>query len=316
MIARRPEDASAAGPVRVLVTGWPSFLHGEATAGDVLSMQRVRMGLDEAGVACEMAWSPMFVPGALTLEDADPDRYTHVVFACGPAHGQQLRWLHQRFATCRRIAVGVTVVDPSDAAVTGFDVVLARDIAARAGHRDLASTVDTSPVPVVGVILAPGQPEYGERRRHQAAHQRLEAWLSDQDCARVAVDTRLDPRHWRSCATPDQLDSLLRRLDAVVTTRLHGLVLALRHGVPALAVDPVAGGGKVSAQAHAWSWPALVAAESVVADSVEVRRWWRWCLSAPGRRLAAERAAGVGDHPEELVDELLAALGTVAPVGR
>lgn len=39
---------------------------------------------------------------------------------------------------------------------------------------------------------------------------------------------------------------MLRRLDVVVTTRLHGLVLALKNGVPALAVDPVAaapGGG-------------------------------------------------------------------------
>jgi hypothetical protein len=80
-------------------------------------------------------------------------------------------------------------------------------------------------------------------------------------------------------ARPAQLDSLVQRLDAVVTTRLHGLVLALRHGVPALAVDPVAGAGKVSAQAHAWQWPALVAAESVVRDrrgTAELQDWWRW----------------------------------------
>ena len=77
-------------PVRVLLTGWPSFLHGEATAGDVLSMQRVHAALQAAGVACELAWSPVFRPGALTLDDAVPQRYTHVVFACGPVHGQQL----------------------------------------------------------------------------------------------------------------------------------------------------------------------------------------------------------------------------------
>ena len=51
-------------PGRVLLTGWPSFLHGEATAGDVLSMQRVRAALEGAGVACEVAWSPLFRPGA------------------------------------------------------------------------------------------------------------------------------------------------------------------------------------------------------------------------------------------------------------
>ena len=58
--------------MRVLLTGWPSFLHGEATAGDVLSMQRVHAALQAAGVACELAWSPVFRPGALTLDDAVP----------------------------------------------------------------------------------------------------------------------------------------------------------------------------------------------------------------------------------------------------
>jgi polysaccharide pyruvyl transferase len=299
--------------MRVLLTGWPSFLHGEATAGDVLSMQRVRAALDGAGVSCEVAWSPVFRPGALTLEEAAPQRYSHVVFACGPVHGEQLRWLHHRFAGCRRIAVGVTVIDPSDPAVTGFDVVLARDAAGRTARRDLASTVAASPVPVVGVILAPGQREYGRRRRHDLVHDRLVAWLAGLDCARVPLDTRLDPRRWGSCATPDQLDSVVRRLDAVVTTRLHGLVLALRRGVPALAVDPVAGGGKVSAQADAWQWPALLSVEAVVRAGAELGCWWRWCLSPQARELAAERASSARHRPEELVGELLDILDGPAP---
>lgn len=296
--------------MRVLLTGWPSFLHGEATAGDVLGMQRVQAALEASGVACEVAWSPVFRPDALSLEAADPERYTHVVFVCGPAHGRQVRWLHERFAPCRRIAVGVTVLDPADPAVTGFDLVLARDTGGRAGRRDLASTVAAHPVPVVGVILAPGQPEYRGRRRHGLVHERLGAWLAGQDCARVTLDTRLDPRPWSSCDTPDQLGSVVRRLDAVLTTRLHGLVLALRGAVPALAVDPVAGGGKVSAQADAWAWPALVGAESVLHDSAGLWRWWRWCLSPEGRALAGERASSASHHPEELVVQLLDALGS------
>jgi polysaccharide pyruvyl transferase WcaK-like protein len=46
---------------------------------------------------------------------------------------------------------------------------------------------------------------------------------------------------------------VISRLDLVITMRMHGLVLALKHGVPALAVDPVAGGAKVTAQAQAWA---------------------------------------------------------------
>ncbi|MGH3900879.1 MAG: polysaccharide pyruvyl transferase family protein [Pseudonocardiaceae bacterium] len=124
----------------------------------------------------------------------------------------------------------------------------------------------------------------------------------------MPVDTRLDPRHWRNASTPGQLDSVLCRLDAVLTTRLHGLVLALRNGVPVLAVDPVEGGGKVSAQAAAWDWPALVTAEEVLLDVVRLRSWWSWCLSALGRMMATERAEAAFSDSDQLVSDLLRVL--------
>ncbi|HVE95405.1 MAG TPA: hypothetical protein VNA67_00165 [Pseudonocardiaceae bacterium] len=40
----------------------------------------------------------------------------------------------------RRIAVGVTVCDPVDPAVTGFDMVLARDTPNGQGRQDLSTT--------------------------------------------------------------------------------------------------------------------------------------------------------------------------------
>jgi hypothetical protein len=124
----------------------------------------------------------------------------------------------------------------------------------------------------------------------------------------VPVDTRLDPRQWRNPGTPGQLDSVLCRLDAVLSTRLHGLVLALRQGVPVLAVDPVDGGGKVGAQAAAWDWPALVTAGEVLKDVDCLRPWWSWCLSAEGRMLAAERATAACRDGEQLVADLLGIL--------
>lgn len=73
----------------------------------------------------------------------------------------------------------------------------------------------------------------------------------------VPFDTRLATDDWRVPSAPEQVAALVRRCDLVVTSRMHGLVLALRAGVPVLAVDPIAGGAKVSAQARAWSWPAV-----------------------------------------------------------
>lgn len=87
--------------MRVLLTGWFSFLHGEATAGDLLGAQAVAAVLDAAGVAYDVAWSPVFRPGGLGLTQAAPERYTHLVFACGPVHGDQVAGLHVRYRSCR-----------------------------------------------------------------------------------------------------------------------------------------------------------------------------------------------------------------------
>lgn len=275
---------------KALLTGWFSFPHGETTAGDTLALSCLQARLERAGIAYDTAWSPGFRPGALTLAEADPRRYDRLYFVCGPVHGAQIAALHHRFAHCRRIAVGTSAVDPGDPAVTGFHHVLGRD-GPGCGHEklDLAAVAPpVEPVPVVGVVLTRSQREYGRRRRHDAVAQAVTGWLLQKDCARLELDTRLDIHDWRHCATSAQLVSVLERLDLVVTDRLHGLVLALRSGVPALAVDPVAGGAKVSAQARACRWPAIVPAEE--AGPAQLERWWSWCLG-DGRKLAERRGA-------------------------
>jgi Polysaccharide pyruvyl transferase len=295
---------------RVLVVGWFSFLHGEATAGDVLSMDAVRTALAGARVEHEVAWSPvMCPPGGVRLEQVAPGRFTHLLFVCGPLHGAPVRALHGRFADCRRVAVGVSVVDPADPAVTGFHDVLPRDAPGRAPCVDLAAGPRPPALPVVGVILTQGQREYGARRRHAATTATLSAWLRNRDEALLALDTRLDPRDWRLCGTPGQLESIVRRLDAVVTTRLHGLVLGLKNGVPVLAVDPVAGGGKVAAQAAAWRWPAVAGADRL--DPAALDRHLAWCLSPAGRRAAAGRRAESRSGDDRLVRHALRLLGVV-----
>jgi hypothetical protein len=269
--------------MRVLLTGWASFLHGEATAGDVLSLRAAGAALAAAGIDHHVAWSPGFRPGARHLCDAPPEDYTHVVFACGPVHGPQLRELHERYGACRRIAVGVSVPDPADPAATGFHRILPRDGGGTA-EPDLALGAATSATPVLGVVLAPHQPEYGAAGRHDEVHDALTGWLAGLDCARVPLDTRLAHEDWQRCATPDQFVTTLSKMDAVVTTRLHGLALGLKAGVPVVAVDPVAGGGKVTAQGTALGWPVFAAEDTGEPALFDERL--AWCLSAAGRARA------------------------------
>jgi hypothetical protein len=288
---------------RVLLTGWFSFLEGEATAGDVLAAEAVRHALQQASVPHETAWSRVFRPDALHLDAANPADYTHLVFVCGPVHSTPgrpggpapLLDLHRRFSRCRRIAIGVSVPDPADPAVTGFDVLLRRDGAGLAGAAPDLSLCTPAParVPLVGVILTEGQYEYGARRHHAQVARVLDGWLGGLEAARIPLDTRLDSHDWRLPATPGQLHAMLCRLDAVVTTRLHGLVLALRAGVPAVAIDPVRGGAKVTAQAAVLGWPAVLPAEGAAPAALD--HWLAWCLSPPGRSLA-RTAGGLPRH--------------------
>jgi hypothetical protein len=301
---------------RVLVTGWPSFPDGEATVGDVLAMEAVRDELTSAGVPCDLAWSPVLRPGALALADADPARYSHLVFACGPLRGSPVEDLHRRYARCRRVAIGVSVVDAADPAAAGFDAVLPRDAPGVSPAGDLAVRGPVragAEIPVAGVIMVAGQAEYAGRTRHEQVGETLDRWLRDGRCALIPLQTRLDPRDWRLCERPAQFEAIVRRLDLVITTRLHGLVLALSHGVPALAIDPVAGGAKVAAQARAWDWPAVVTTgRDTDLDRRDLSRWRDWCLSAAGRERAAAAAAA---PPATPLGGLLAALRPVSAAG-
>lgn len=280
----RPRTAT--GPV--LVTGWFSFQDGEVTAGDALAARAVCDALRRSGVPHHSAWSPGYAPGELSLEEAAPESYEHVLFVCGPVHGPQILRLHERYASCRRTAIGVSVLDERAPEVTGFHRVLARDRAGAGLMADLAGAARAQPVrPLVGVALTHGQGEYGPRRGHERVAAVLGSWLAAQDCARVEADTRLDRHAWQLCRTADQYLSLVGRLDLMVTDRLHGMVLALRMGVPALVVDPVRGGAKVSAQAGLLRWPAVIPCEALSADTLD--RWWAWCFSAAGQAAARRR---------------------------
>lgn len=291
--------------MRVLLTGWFSFEDAEVTAGDLLARDTVTGWLREAGIPHDVAVASTFrQAGEADLRAVRPSAYSHLLFVCGPAAGAPVEELFSRFAGCERIAVGVSVVDKTVSVPA--DEVLPRDITmGTTGHGvpDLGLAAPAGETPVVAVVRSHPQPEYGDRHRLGDADAAVDRLLLTAGVAPVNVDTWLHPGRPEVCSTPAQVESVLGRVDAVVTTRLHGLVLALKVGVPALAVDAVTGGGKVSQQAEALGWPAVVHVDAM--DDQAMREKLAWCLTGAAREEAARRAADGRRRIGGIRDELL-----------
>ena len=275
--------------MRVLVTGWFSFAHGEATAGDLLARDVACEWLDQAGRSYDVALSPAFGDG-VDWETVDPADYSEVVFVCGPAKGWQIEGLVERFSGCRLVGLDVSILEEEHP----FDFLLERDSRTIA-RLDISFLAETESLPVVGLILAHPQPEYGQRVAHEAAYAMIRNALHARRVSVVPFDTWVDPRlegFPGAFGDPSGVESLVARMDLVVTTRMHGMVHALKSGVPAVAVDPIMGGAKVRRQAEAVGWPAVLTADEL--SEAALHEALQYCLTPEARttaRTCAQRAA-------------------------
>ena len=281
--------------LRVLLCGWTSFAEVVATAGDVLARDVAAGWLRDAGAVVTVAAAPpLRRPGDVDWRTVDPAGVDVVCFVCGPWGDRPLlRALRERFAGHARIvAADVTVLDDGAARV---DALLERE-----GTPDYAwHAPRAGAVPVLGVVAAPAQGEHGTTLHAEAADRLLALALAHG--APLPFDTDLllvsEPVHRFTSAA--RVEALVGRCDAVLTSRMHGLVLALRAGVPALALDPVRGGGKVTAQARAVGWPAVRAPDAGDLDALVA-----WCLGDEAR--SAARASGI--RARSVADEARRAL--------
>ena len=272
---------------RVLVAGWFSWAARGATAGDVEACEVVCHWLTVARRVFDIASVLPSLPG-VDWRRVDPGQYSDVVFVCGPVGPQAPPCsLLRRFPSSRHIGIDVTMLEPV-ASWNPFDVLIERDSDV-ASRPDLSLAAARRQVPVIGVVLVePYEPEYGARDRQSAARAAVQRLIDSREAAIVDIDTRLE-RNSTGLRTSDEVAALIARMDAVVTTRLHGLVLALKAGVPALAIDPVAGGAKIRQQAEALGWPHFSVADELV--DADLSAVLDTCLSEEARVLARACAA-------------------------
>lgn len=274
--------------LRALVAGWFSFREGHATAGDVLAGEVACDWLKQAGFEVDLAMVEPVGRGC-DWRTADPARYSHVVFVCGPFQRGELEiGFLSRFGRCTLIGLDLSMLLPLET-WNPFDYLIERD-SNRAAHPDIALAARGARLPIVGIcrVEAYGSASVSEA---DAAIDRL---VASSGLVPVDIDTRLDENS-TGLRNAAEVESLLVRMDVVVTTRLHGLVLALKNGVPVVAIDPEPGGGKVRRQAQLLQWPVALAIEE--ASDTGVRAALDYCLSDAAR----ERAHSCRVHADGLL---------------
>jgi hypothetical protein len=278
-------------PVKILLAGWFSFDDGHATAGDLLAREVVMRWLDEGGWTYDVATAEPF-QGDVRWELVGRDDYDAILFVCGPFERGELeeRFL-DHFGATPLFGLNLSLPEKLES-WNPFHRLWERD-SSRTARPDLVFLSDTPPVPVVGVCRVEQYPGGLTDLTDPA----IDSLLYARHAAIVKIDTRLDINEV-GLRTPGEVQSLIARLDALVTTRLHGLVLALKNGVPALAIDPEAGGAKLARQAETVGWPICFVADCL--DSRALEEALDYCLTEDARSLARECA----DRARQLLGSL------------
>jgi len=265
------------------------------TVGDIESLELIQSWLKESEVPYDIA--PFYesarkkMSGTRELALLDPAAYSHLVMICGPVWEEQLNELAfdiSTFRHCIRIGINLTMVTPLQI-WNPFDVLLERD-SDRLTRPDLTLLADTSSVPVVGRCMVRKQSSYRGREQHDQARQLFDDLANTRNFAVLDIDTRWY-REQNGLRTPAHVLSTLKRIDLLFTNRLHGMVYALKAGVPVIAIDAIKGGAKVTAQAKAIGWPQCIPIEE--ATPARLNSAVDWCLSPEARevaRLCRERA--------------------------
>lgn len=286
--------------MKTLVAGWFSFEQMGATAGDLLSRDLVCEWLEDAGLEHDVAVASPFSDG-VRLQNVDPLDYSHVIFVCGPfGNGWPITEFLARFRHARLIGLNLSMLQALDE-WNPFELLLERD-SSRTARPDLVFLTQVPQVPIVGRVLVEPQKEYRDKAMHDQANRAIERLTTLRPMAVVPIDTRLDENK-TGLRQPAEIESLIARMDVILTTRLHGLVLALKNGVPALAIDPIAGGAKIRRQAETIDWPFVFIADEL--DDDDLAKALEDCLQGQARARAEHCAKQARKMLDEVRTEVL-----------
>jgi len=287
---------------RIVIVGWFSFSLNHNTAGDLLSMQTLYDWVISAEFDCKVAVPTPVMPYEVETASLIEDAYDAIIFVCGPLTDYSLKPFMDKFTNIKRFAVNVSLIEGN---IVGEELnkVFARDSSSIA-NVDISLATKSVLTPVVGLIYVGKQYEY-EGQDHEKVEVVVDETLNHLDCARIFIDTKL-PNNNHGLKSSGQIEAVIKKMDVVITTRLHGALLSLRNGVPAVVVDPVPSSAKVSRQMKAIGWPLLINDNEL--DSLALSEAMSKALKPEYSMLAKSLILQGKDKLNILMDEIVDAL--------
>ncbi len=284
--------------MKAVVAGCFSNQDGSATAGDLLAAELVCDWLEDIDCPYDIAIYPPF-GGGIDLKLANPEDYTHAIYVCGP-FGNRVGEADfiERFSNCCTIGLDLTMLEPLHQ-WNPFDVLLERssDLCSRP---DITFLSRQKLVPVVGICLV----EPYDAPFEQIAYDVIQRFVASREMSVVSIDTRLDVNRTglRSSA---EIESLLARMDLVITTRLHGTVLSLKNGVPTISIDVGGDSLKVKRQAETIGWPVIFMANELTDETLQEA--FDYCMTEEARTKAKECSERATKMVEKIRDQFIMA---------
>lgn len=249
----KPKNEEKKG--RVFLGWWGGVSRGGATIGDALAIRAAHNALRSAGWRVDVGaedYAARHVPAAINAQLVIPEDYNAFAWICGPLipDSESFSALVNSFRHVPRIAAGVSVLAPASFNQRCiFDQILARDgMPQRSFDFALAAASSFNPTSVsvydsIGICLRGKQREYGVNSSLDEEAERLVSSVVAQLGLPVRkIETRLD----KTQLNISSIEASFASHRLIITTRLHGALLALFQGVPFIALDQIRGGGKVS----------------------------------------------------------------------
>lgn len=159
-----------------------------------------------------------------------------------------------RFHQSRLIGLNLSMLEPLHQ-WNPFDLLYERN-STEDVRPDIVFLSGRAKVPVVGVCLVEPYPGAMDAEANEV----ILRLIDKKEAAIIYIDTRLD-KNSTHLRTPAEIETMISRVDVLVTTRLHGAVMAIKNGVPVVAIDPEKGGTKIVDQMNKIGW-ALVFAQT------------------------------------------------------